>query len=138
MSVSKSNQVINFRYSIATEHEHSCCILIAREDKFKPRGIWHTWIDYDKFDELIHRYYSASQGQSSSTSSSPASAFSFSSEDYMARTPDWAIYKAPERGFDPVDSRWRRKQGQVGNDACSSSVEQLAEEPYEATESGCG
>lgn len=32
-------------------------MLIAREDKFKPNGEWHTWIDYNKFDELIAEYY---------------------------------------------------------------------------------
>ena len=50
----RGNSVI---YSIATEHEHSCCILLAREDKFKIDGVWHTWIDYPKFAKLSKDYY---------------------------------------------------------------------------------
>jgi tRNA wybutosine-synthesizing protein 1 len=46
-------------YSIATEHEHSCCILLAREDKFKVSGQWHTWIDYDRFQQLVADYHTS-------------------------------------------------------------------------------
>jgi tRNA wybutosine-synthesizing protein 1 len=35
-------------YGIAAEHEHSCCVLLARKDRFLRDGVWHTWIDYDK------------------------------------------------------------------------------------------
>jgi tRNA wybutosine-synthesizing protein 1 len=49
------------RYSIATEHEHSCCILLAREDKFKKNGLWHTWIDYDRFHSLVQAYYASGE-----------------------------------------------------------------------------
>ena len=45
------------RYGIATEHEHSCCILLAREDKFLIDGVWHTWINYPEFNRLIAEYY---------------------------------------------------------------------------------
>ncbi len=102
-------------YSIATEHEHSCCILLAREDKFKPQGIWHTWIDYPKFDELIQRYYDS------------AGTVSFNSIDYMLPTPEWALYKSTERGFDPKEQRWRRNQAGV-----------IVENEYKASSSGCG
>ncbi len=37
------------QYALAGEHEHSCCVLLARKDKFMVNGEWHTWIDYDKF-----------------------------------------------------------------------------------------
>jgi len=47
-----SNPAIKESYEIACEHEHSCCILIANK-KFKINGEWNTWINYDKFHELI-------------------------------------------------------------------------------------
>ena len=71
-------------YSIATEHEHSCCILLAREDRFKVDGCWHTWIDYDKFHSHIQRYYE--------TKGTPEQ-HAFTSLDYMAPTPPWAVYQ---------------------------------------------
>merc|ERR1711879_677634 len=39
-------------YEIASEHEHSCCVLLANADKFKIDNKWHTFIDFDKFLEL--------------------------------------------------------------------------------------
>ncbi len=106
---------VSVPYSIATEHEHSCCILLAREDKFKIDGAWHTWIDYDKFNVLIAEYY-ASNG-----------AKTFTSIDYMAATPEWALYQSKDHGFDPEEQRWRRNK--TGN---------LVEIEYKASESGCG
>ena len=44
-------------YSIATEHEHSCCVLLAREDKFLIENQWYTWIDYPKFQQLVREYH---------------------------------------------------------------------------------
>jgi tRNA wybutosine-synthesizing protein 1 len=108
--------VISTRYSIATEHAHSCCILLAREDKFKVDGAWHTWIDYDKFNQLIQRYYASGK------------TVSFTSQDYMAPTPEWALYQSATRGFDPEEQRWFRKKGSNA----------LVEAQYEASESGCG
>jgi tRNA wybutosine-synthesizing protein 1 len=102
-------------YSVATEHEHSCCILLAREDKFKVDGRWHTWIDYAKFNELITAYY-ASGGTAT-----------FKSSDYMIETPEWALYKSSSRGFDPIESRWRR-----------NAKGQVVENEYKSSESGCG
>lgn len=40
-------------YELACEHVHSCCVLLAKVDKFKINGKWHTWIDYDRFNELV-------------------------------------------------------------------------------------
>lgn len=65
--------------------------------QFKVGGEWHTWIDYDRFQELV-RLHDDTNSQTS-----------FSAEDYMARTPDWAIFGACERGFDPADTRFQRK-----------------------------
>lgn len=39
-----------------------------------------------------------------------ASGQPFSSEDYMAATPSWAIYGAEEGGFDPHESRYRKER----------------------------
>ncbi|ODM90500.1 S-adenosyl-L-methionine-dependent tRNA 4-demethylwyosine synthase, partial [Orchesella cincta] len=81
-------------YQLACEHEHSNCVLVAHK-RFLIDNEWHTWIDYDKFHELFKEYKS--------------SGTSFSAMDYAARTPDWACYGATERGFDPVETRWQRK-----------------------------
>lgn len=102
-------------YSIATEHEHSCCVLLAREDKFLIDGVWHTWIDYPKFNTLIQQYYESNGTQV------------FSSTDYMARTPDWARYQSETKGFDPIENRWKRNK-----------AGKKIEIPYEPSESGCG
>lgn len=42
-------------YALASEHEHSNCILLAHR-KFHVDGHWHTWIDYSKFHQLIADY----------------------------------------------------------------------------------
>uniref|UniRef100_A0A8C5LHH6 S-adenosyl-L-methionine-dependent tRNA 4-demethylwyosine synthase TYW1 n=1 Tax=Jaculus jaculus TaxID=51337 RepID=A0A8C5LHH6_JACJA len=83
-------------YEIACEHEHSNCLLIAHR-KFKIGGEWWTWIDYSGFQELM-RQYEESGGSKT-----------FSARDYMARTPQWALFGARERGFDPKDTRYQRK-----------------------------
>jgi tRNA wybutosine-synthesizing protein 1 len=102
-------------YSIATEHEHSCCILLAREDKFLVNNHWHTWIDYDKYQQLIQAYYD-SNGEKT-----------FTSVDYIAPTPEWAIYKHEAKGFDPKDKRYRK-----------TKAGSITEIPYQPSESGCG
>jgi tRNA wybutosine-synthesizing protein 1 len=79
-------------YELACEHEHSCSILIANK-RFLVNGEWHTWIDYEKFHELA-------------SSDAP-----FTSLDYMEKTPSWAVYNAPEKGFDPKETRFYRKKG---------------------------
>ncbi|KAM4627157.1 S-adenosyl-L-methionine-dependent tRNA 4-demethylwyosine synthase TYW1 [Polymixia lowei] len=79
------------QYEIACEHEHSNCLLIAHT-KFKVEGEWWTWIDYERFQELIQ----AQQG-------------SFSALDYIAKTPSWALFGAHEQGFDPADTRFQRR-----------------------------
>ncbi len=76
-------------YEIASEHEHSNCVLVAHKKvrksekhkqkaprsfrlcssfapatkntnavkfQFKVQGRWHTWIDYEKFHELVQRH----------------------------------------------------------------------------------
>eukprot|EP00008_Paramoeba_atlantica_P001700 CAMPEP_0201502540 /NCGR_PEP_ID=MMETSP0151_2-20130828/84187_1 /ASSEMBLY_ACC=CAM_ASM_000257 /TAXON_ID=200890 /ORGANISM="Paramoeba atlantica, Strain 621/1 / CCAP 1560/9" /LENGTH=633 /DNA_ID=CAMNT_0047896141 /DNA_START=2992 /DNA_END=4893 /DNA_ORIENTATION=- len=83
-------------YEIAAEHEHSCCVLLARKDTFLIDGKWHTWIDYARFQELIK------EGKP------------FSAVDYMKPTPPWAIYGAEERGFDPKEFRLKARKPYVG------------------------
>ncbi|KAG8503106.1 hypothetical protein CXB51_000879 [Gossypium anomalum] len=79
-------------YEVACEHAHSCCVLLAKTEKFKVNGQWHTWIDYEKFHDLV------------------ASGRLFDSEDYMALTPSWAVYGAEEGGFDPDQSRYKKER----------------------------
>jgi len=81
-------------YEISSEHEHSNCILVSNK-KFFMDGVWHTWIDYDKFHELVAKYHETGE--------------TFASEDYMAPTPHWAVFGATEQGFDPKETRWKRK-----------------------------
>ncbi|XP_038141891.1 S-adenosyl-L-methionine-dependent tRNA 4-demethylwyosine synthase TYW1 isoform X2 [Cyprinodon tularosa] len=84
------------QYEIACEHEHSNCLLIAHT-KFKVNGEWWTWIDYDRFQELV-KAHDDSGGQQS-----------FSALDYIAKTPSWALFGANEQGFDPADTRFQRR-----------------------------
>lgn len=79
-------------YEVACEHVHSCCVLLAKTDKFKINGQWFTWIDYEKFHDLV------------------ASRKPFDGKDYMAATPSWAVYGAEEGGFDPDQSRYKKER----------------------------
>lgn len=84
------------QYEIACEHEHSNCLLIAHT-KFKIDEEWWTWIDYERFQELVQAYEDSGGQQG------------FSSLDYMAKTPAWALFGAEEQGFDPADIRFQRR-----------------------------
>ena len=84
-------------------------------NKFLKEDGWYTWIDYEKFNKLITEYYE-SNGQTT-----------FTSSESIAKTPDWALYQSNEKGFDPVDNRWRRnKKGKI------------VERNYKSSDSGCG
>ncbi|XP_066998210.2 S-adenosyl-L-methionine-dependent tRNA 4-demethylwyosine synthase TYW1 [Anabrus simplex] len=85
-------------YEIASEHEHSNCVLIAHK-KFKIGSDWWTWIDYEKFHYLIQRFYETNGKET------------FTALDYMYQTPGWATYGSVEQGFDPVETRWHRRNG---------------------------
>ncbi|KAL6215884.1 hypothetical protein ACLB2K_015310 [Fragaria x ananassa] len=87
----------NGEYEVACEHVHSCCVLLAKTKKFKINGQWFTWIDYEKFHDLV------------------ASGKPFDSNDYMAATPSWAVYGAVEGGFDPYQSRYRKERHHRSN-----------------------
>jgi tRNA wybutosine-synthesizing protein 1 len=110
-------------YGLACEHAHSCCVLLARKDKFLVDGAWHTHIDFERFQRLVERFYATGEA--------------FRSEDYMLRTPDWALYGAREGGFSPVDTRWYRNGS--GPDAAAAAAEAAgAPPPYKPSASGCG
>lgn len=78
-------------YEVACEHKHSVCFLIANKRKFYRDGDWYTWIDYERFHELVQ-------------SGKP-----FTSLDYVAKTAPWAIVGSKEQGFDPAEERHFRK-----------------------------
>lgn len=106
--VEKTNGV----YGLAAQHAHSNCVLLAKKT-FCIDGQWHTWIDYEKFHDLMDRYYTDGT--------------MFSSSEYISPTPSWATFDAPEKGFDPCETRfYRTKNGKI------------AETSYQSTESGCG
>lgn len=90
-------------YEVACEHEHSNCILMANK-KFKVDEKWMTWINYERFHELFQRY--------------KADGTTFTASDYMADTPSWATIGAQERGFDPIETRWRRKGNKEVEQGC--------------------
>jgi hypothetical protein len=77
-------------YAVSCEHHHSNLVLLA-QTKFRDRvsGKWNTWIDYDRFHDLV------------------AANKPFTAMDYVAPTPDWASFGADERGMDPQVSVWR-------------------------------
>ena len=83
-------------YELAAEHAHSCCILMA-QTKFKVNGEWHTHIDYKRFFELLE------------------SGEDFVDTDYIAKTPEWAVWGAEEGGFNPQDTKWDRKAEKLKN-----------------------
>ncbi|KAK9858801.1 hypothetical protein WJX84_008169 [Apatococcus fuscideae] len=83
-------------YGLACEHAHSCCILLARKDRFLANGVWHTWIDYERFQELC------------------AAKMPFTSQDYMLPTPSWAVFGAAEAGFDPQEERHLKVRNHPG------------------------
>ncbi|KAJ3207589.1 S-adenosyl-L-methionine-dependent tRNA 4-demethylwyosine synthase [Entophlyctis luteolus] len=84
-------------YEIACEHAHTCSMLIAHK-RYKINGVWHTWIDYPEFHRL------ARLGKP------------FTSMDYVAQTPDWAVFGDDRKGFDPEMTRvYKSKAKYDGN-----------------------
>lgn len=81
-----SKEGLENEYELACEHQHSCIVLLAHK-KFKVDCRWHTWIDYDRFHELVR------------------AGVHFEAKDYWAPTPDWALYGSEEAGFDPNETR---------------------------------
>ena len=91
-------------YEIACEHSHSLCILLAKVDRFKIEGQWWTHIDYERFHELVR------SGQK------------FTSLDYIAKTPAWAVFVASEQGFDPEQARFKKERRHPGKSTTLSET----------------
>lgn len=87
--------LLDGQYELAAEHAHSCCILISHI-KMKKDGVYHTWIDYNKYHDLVMNYYKTGE--------------EFSAEDYGAPTPEWARWGAEEGGFNPAEEQVKRKR----------------------------
>jgi tRNA wybutosine-synthesizing protein 1 len=87
-------------YALSCEHEHSLCVLIANKNKFLVDGVWHTWIDYDKFHSLVK------SGQP------------FKTTDYMAPSPTWSLYGSEEQGFCPDQERFKRPSKKPPTQGC--------------------
>lgn len=104
-------------YELACEHQHSCIVLIAHK-RYKIEGRWHTWIDYDRFHDLV------------------AKGCEFSAMDYMAPTPDWALYGSEEAGFDPLETRKFHKRTVRKAKAGLLSDAQLRHYPYDPSNEG--
>ena len=92
-------------YGLACEHAHSCCILLARTDKYKIDNEWYTWINYDKFQHLVVK------GEK------------FTAADYIERTPKWATYGAVEAGFDPEQTRHIKIRNHPGKDKTAPLIQ---------------
>jgi len=87
-------------YELACEHQHSCIVLIAHKRYKQEDGSWLTWINYERFHELV------------------ASSKEFTAIDYAEPTPAWATYGSAEAGFDPKETRFyhnrTKKKAQAG------------------------
>ncbi|KAF4750635.1 S-adenosyl-L-methionine-dependent tRNA 4-demethylwyosine synthase [Perkinsus olseni] len=118
----ESSPWVKERYEIACTHRHSCTVLIAQKS-FKVDGVWHTWIDYDKFTQLALDY---------SKTGKP-----FAVEDYWAPTPAWAVYGAEEEGFDPEMKRHYRN-GKTPELGKQIRAKQLREEQERSSKCGEG
>ncbi|SSD59505.1 probable tRNA wybutosine-synthesizing protein 1 [Saccharomycodes ludwigii] len=92
-------------YGVAAEHAHSNCILIASR-KFYIDGEWYTHIDFDKFFELLR------------------SDVPFTNVDYIAKTPEWALFGSG--GFAPDNVRFYRKKKDRNDDTKEQKQENVA------------
>ena len=94
------------QFTVIKVNDLLCCVtlftililMLMHSFQFKVKNEWWTWIDYDKFHTLV-KQYNDSNGEKV-----------FSAEDYMARTPHWAVFGAKEQGFDPGETRFFRKK----------------------------
>jgi len=90
-------------YAVASEHEHSNCVLLARTS-FLRDGVWHTWIDYERFYDLFDAW--AKDGTP------------FTADDYAAPTPEWGVMGSPTAGFDPEETRVAGKGTKMAHAGC--------------------
>lgn len=84
--VKEIQKYVAHEYEVTCEHKHSNCLLLAHV-KFKINDEWYTFIDYEKFHQLVREY---------DRIGTP-----FTSLDYIEKTPKWALFGSAEAGFDP-------------------------------------
>ncbi|KAJ3030231.1 UNVERIFIED_CONTAM: S-adenosyl-L-methionine-dependent tRNA 4-demethylwyosine synthase [Siphonaria sp. JEL0065] len=89
---------VDDEYEISCEHAHTNSLLISHK-KYKIEGVWNTWIDYPKFHALVK------------------SGEHFTAMDYLAPTPDWAVYGDERKGFDPIMTRVYKNKAKYEGDA---------------------
>ncbi len=75
-------------YEIVTDHPQSCVVMLAKKT-FKKDGKWHTWIDFEKYHELV------------------TSGVEFSAEDYLKITPRPGL--SGKKSSDFVSRRHRKR-----------------------------
>ena len=75
-----------------------------KKDFLSINNEWYTFIDYERFHDLYNEYL--------------RSGAQFTSMDYIAKTPSWALFGAQEGGFDPADTRHYRKQVPKNTGGC--------------------
>ena len=83
--------------SVSTQINALTVCVCGGSPQFKVEGEWCTWIDYDGFQELVQAYEKSGGRQV------------FSAQDYMSKTPHWALFGARDQGFDPADTRFQRR-----------------------------
>lgn len=93
--VNQMREKLSNEYEITCEHQHSNCLLLSHK-KFKINNEWYTFIDYEKFHELVKEF--------------DQNGTQFTSLDYIAKTPSWALFGSKEGGFDPNEERHMRKK----------------------------
>jgi len=93
------------QYSLACEYEHSCCTLLARQDRYLRDGRWHTHIAYERFHDLV------------------AAGKPFTAADYCAPTPDWALAGSAEAGFNPSQTRFKKIRNHPGKETAAAAGE---------------
>ena len=103
----------------------------VEEEEGEGEYAWHTWIDYPKWTKLVNKFH-ATNGKAK-----------FSKLDYVARTPSWALYGAPEAGFSPYEVHFKRRaNGRTVTNEKSASASEIAKatsvgiELYHSDDSG--
>jgi tRNA wybutosine-synthesizing protein 1 len=99
-------------YGMACEHAHSVCVLLARKDKYLVNDEWHTWIDFDRFQELEREWRATGRR--------------FDAREYRLKTPAWALYGAAEEGFDPEEKRFVKTRNTAVKKAAAAAAGLLA------------
>jgi tRNA wybutosine-synthesizing protein 1 len=116
------NTIGGEEYEVVAAHEHSKCLLLARTSKFKVNGTWHTWINFERFHELMR--------------DPSVDKEAITAQDFWLPTPSWALLGAKEEGFAPNQTRHitRRKREWMEREANKAAEEAAATDDQR----GCG